>query len=377
MSAGDRAIAALREAARDGVRLMPRGSGEWWPGTTDGARALDGAPAGVTRVDAGDHVATVGAGTTLATLDRALAADGAFVALDAPGGTSRTLGGVLAAGSAGPLAALYGPPRDQVLGLTFVAGTGVVARTGGRVVKNVAGFDLAKAIIGAHGAFGFITEVHLRLRARPAADRTRAWSGDLPRVEDAARRLLAAGAMPAAFEVTGPGLSRALGVGDTWSLLVRALGTDTGVEEELAAAAAAVMGSGCAEAPAPGEAWPRWRSAVGAWPAVLRVGADPASWPEGIAAVERHAGRLADVSITVPRGTVRVGLPKLVPVVAAAIRVDAARRGWPVTLERADAATRASVGVWGALPAGVGGLIERLRAVFDPLKLLAVPLAGA
>ena len=194
---------------------------------------------------------------------------------------------------------------------------------------------------------------------------------------EAARRLLAAGALPAAFEVTGPGLSRALGVADTWSLLVRAMGTDTGVEEELAALAAAVSGSGCADAAAPGDAWPRWRAAVGAWPVVLRAGADPGTWPEGVAALERHAGRLADVSITVPRGTVRAGLPALVPVVAAAIRVDAARRGWPVTLERADAATREAVGVWGALPAGVGTLLERLRAVFDPLQVLAVPLVGA
>src|SRR3972149_4200064 len=74
--------------------------------------------------------------------------------------------------SGAPLAALFGPPRDQVLGLSMIAGNGTLLRVGGRVVKNVAGFDLAKAVIGAHGGFGAIVEVHLRLRARAQADRT-------------------------------------------------------------------------------------------------------------------------------------------------------------------------------------------------------------
>jgi glycolate oxidase FAD binding subunit len=368
---------AMRAAAERGARVMPRGSGQWWPGTLDGAQALGGADTGIVRVDAADHVATVGAGCTLADLDAALAAHGAFVALDPPGPASRTIGGALAAGGAGPLGALYGPPRDQILGMTFLAGNATAVRTGGRVVKNVAGFDLAKAVIGSHGAFGYITETHLRLRARPAADRTRAFAGGAEAVVVAGRSAMAGGVAPAAFEILSPALAEALGGPPEWVLAARALGTSAGVDEELDAVAAAVHAAACADTTMPADLWSRWRDAVGGWPVILRVGADPATWPQALALARRHGAGLLGASITVPRGTVRLGLARLTAVTARALRADAAQAGWPVTLERADPATREAVGVWGALPPGVERLVRDLHATFDPLHLFAVPLLAA
>jgi len=338
---------------------------------------LRGTDPAIVRVDAADHVATVGAGCPLSDLDAALAAAGAFLALDPPGPASRTIGGALAAGGGGPLAALYGPPRDQVLGMTFLAGNGTAVRSGGRVVKNVAGFDLAKAVVGAHGAFGCITEVHLRLRARPATDRTRCFAGSRAALAGAARAAMAGGAAPAAMEILSPELASGLGAADDWTLAARAMGTAEGADEELAGLAPVMGAAGCREVAAPADLWPRWRALVGAWPVILRVGADPAAWPDAIAIAERHGAPPAGSSVTVPRGTVRIGLPRLAAVTAAAIRADAATRGWPVTLERADAATREAVGVWGALPPGVERLVRDLRATFDPLHLFAVPLVAA
>src|SRR6185369_16106308 len=132
----------------------------------------------------------------------------------------------------GPLAALFGPPRDQVIGLTFVAGAGTTVRTGGRVVKNVAGFDLAKLVVGGRGAFGVIAEAHLRLRAIPEADLTRTWIGSRAEIAQATARLMNAGAMLAALEVTGSGLRAGMDAG-TWTMMARALGTGVGVAEEL------------------------------------------------------------------------------------------------------------------------------------------------
>ncbi|MFI5207993.1 MAG: FAD-binding oxidoreductase, partial [Gemmatimonadales bacterium] len=237
----DRLTAEVRRAASHRGRLVPRGSGGWWTDATPGSVPLDCAvPGGLTRLDAADLVATAGAGCTLADLETGLAEHGAWLALDPPGPRTRTLGGVLGSGASGPLAAGFGPPRDQVLGLTIVAGNGEVVRTGGRVVKNVAGFDLAKLVIGGHGAFGIVVEAHLRLRARPAADRTRAWAlADAPAL---AQRLLAAGVTGAAFEVVSPALAEALGLPLSWTLLLRALGTADGVDEELDAASAALRG---------------------------------------------------------------------------------------------------------------------------------------
>jgi len=367
-------VAQVREAAGTGTRLAPRGAGRWWPETAAGAAPLDAAlEPRVTRLDAADLVATAGAGCSLAALDTALADHGAWLALDPPGPRERTLGGVLAAGGGGPLAASFGPPRDQVLGLTFVAGNGTVVHSGGRVVKNVAGFDLAKLVIGGHGAFGLIAQAHLRLRARPACDRTRAWPAPRHALPTIIARLFAAGAIPAACEVVSPGLADAIGLEMQWTLLVRALGLEAAVEEELAViATATAAGRGSAVTP---DVWARWREAVGGWPMIVRVGADPAAWRD--AADLALATGARDVSITVPRGAVRAGFPLSDAAAVRSVRAAAARHGWPVTLERADAATRAAAGLWGAMDAGAARLARALRATLDPDDVFAVPLWGA
>ena len=119
-----------------------------------------------------DLVATVDAGVAIGTLRRRLADDGMWLAIDPPGRPERSIGSIIAAGTAGPLRQGFGPVRDHVLGLSVVTGDGRVVRAGGRVVKNVAGYDLGKLQIGGFGGFGVITELNLRLRALPRADQT-------------------------------------------------------------------------------------------------------------------------------------------------------------------------------------------------------------
>lgn len=374
---------AVRAAADAGRRLVPRGAGLWWRDLPTGATVLDLTPLdGVSRFDVADLVATSGAGCPLDRLAARLSERGAWLALDPPGPPSRSLGGALAAGGGGPLAAGFGPPRDQVLGMTVVAGNGTVVRLGGRVVKNVAGFDIAKAVIGGHGGFGVITEVHLRLRARAEADTTCAWTGPAAAVDAASAALLGAGAVPAAFEVMSPRLAAALGYEDAWLLALRAIGTARAVDEELGAAARILaarrdcrMSSPTPDTPHPAP-WDGWRWAVGSWPVVLRLGADPVSWSEAVALAGEHLDDLLGASVTVPRGTVRIGASRVTPSAAQALRAAAARRGWPVTLERADAPTREAVGVWGALAPGVRQLTQALRATFDPNGVFAVPLVA-
>ena len=326
---------------------------------------------GVTRLDPADLVATAAASCTLAELDAALAAAGVWLALDPPGPRTRTLGDSLGAGGGGPLAARYGPPRDQVIGMSFVAGQGTLVKTGGRVVKNVAGFDLAKLLIGGQGAFGTIEEVHLRLRARPEADATRAWAGPREALAAATHRLMTGGSMLAAFEVgNGPWVmgNRGSGIGNRESgignrdciLLARAQGTTAGVREELDAAAECLRG--CAEVPVPADVWERWSADVGAWPVIARIGADPDTWAEAVAMAEGFGATA--FSATVPRGTVRAQFAGSAVEALRRLRAAAAQRGWPMTLEQADEATMAEVGVWGALNAGTERLVEALRAAF-------------
>jgi glycolate oxidase FAD binding subunit len=366
--------AALKAGAGRRARLHVRGAGLWWPDAPADAEVVSVAALdAVSDFNPADLVVTSGAGTPLDALTSRLAARGAFLALDPPGPPSRSLGGVLATGSSGPLAAHYGSVRDQVLGLVVVAGDGTVVRLGGRVVKNVAGFDLAKLVIGGYGGFGVIAEAHLRLRALPKADRTAAWAGDAGWASRAAGAALAAGATPAALEVVSPELAAALDWGDGWVLAARALGAPAGIDEELDLVARAAGGRPAPAVAADG-AWARWRAVVGRWPMVVRIGADPAAWADGVALARRHLGPLLGASITVPRGTVRIGADGVAPEGVRRLRADAAARHWPVTLERADAATRAAVGVWGALPPAAERLTRELRALFDPAGSLAAPL---
>lgn len=169
-------VDALAECVRTstgGLRI--RGGGTWLD-TGQMVRAshelrLD-AFGGVRAYVPADLTISVGAATTLAELNEVTAAHGQWCPLLSWGDDRATVGAVIATATAGPAAATLGRPRDLVLGLECVDGLGRVIRAGGRVVKNVAGFDLTRLMTGAWGTLGVITEVHLRLRARPAVDFT-------------------------------------------------------------------------------------------------------------------------------------------------------------------------------------------------------------
>jgi glycolate oxidase FAD binding subunit len=120
----------------------------------------------------GDLTLVVRAGTTLADIESVTAEHDQWLPLDPFGTNDGTIGATMATASAGPLATSFGLPRDLLLGLEFVSGRGEVVRGGGKVVKNVAGFDLSRLLTGSWGTLGVITEVSLRLYARPRVDRT-------------------------------------------------------------------------------------------------------------------------------------------------------------------------------------------------------------
>ena len=131
---------------------------------------------GVIEYIPGDLVITVRAGTTLAELAQLTAEHDQMLALDpytsTPGLDTSTIGAVVATASHGPLAHGFGRVRDLVLGCSFITGDGTIVRAGGRVVKNVAGFDLVRLTTGAWGTLGVITDVSLRLHARQPVDET-------------------------------------------------------------------------------------------------------------------------------------------------------------------------------------------------------------
>ena len=145
---------------------------------------------GIVEYVPGDLTLTARAGTTLAEIRHTTAAHGQWLALDPAAGDEGSIGATVATASAGPLANAFGTPRDLVLGLEFVMGSGAVARGGGRVVKNVAGFDLTRLLTGSWGTLGVITEVTVRLHARPEVDESYAIAFDDERSVERTRLLL-------------------------------------------------------------------------------------------------------------------------------------------------------------------------------------------
>lgn len=119
-----------------------------------------------------DLTCTVQAGCTWQTMQDVLAKHGQFVALDALWPARATVGGVCATNDSGALRHRYGSLRDQVLGMTIVLADGTIAKTGGRVVKNVAGYDLPKLMVGSMGTLAIITEVTFRLYSLPLHSRS-------------------------------------------------------------------------------------------------------------------------------------------------------------------------------------------------------------
>jgi glycolate oxidase FAD binding subunit len=117
----------------------------------------------------GDLVCTVDAGVGFSDINRELAQAGQMLALDPPGAERLLVGEVFDRALSGPLSHSHGEPRDLVLGLTVELADGTVARSGGKVVKNVAGYDLGKLFTGAHGRLGRIRELTVRLHPLPAA----------------------------------------------------------------------------------------------------------------------------------------------------------------------------------------------------------------
>ena len=183
------ASAVLRAAAELGLAVLPRGAGtrlHWGapPSRCDlvvDTRRMDA----VLEHAAGDLVVRVQAGVSLRKLADVVGAAGQRLALDPPGsggagpggagpggagpGGTGTIGGLIATGVAGPLRLRYGAPRDLLIGITVVRADGAVAHSGGKVVKNVAGYDLGKLFAGSYGTLGLITEAAFRLHPKPQA----------------------------------------------------------------------------------------------------------------------------------------------------------------------------------------------------------------
>jgi glycolate oxidase FAD binding subunit len=167
--------ATLAECARDGAAVVAIG-GSTLQSIGNTPRRCDVALhtrnlRGIREYDPRDMTAGIDAGTTLAEIARVLGEHGQWIPFDAPLPARATVGGTLAAGWAGPRRAVYGRPRDLVLGSTIALTDGTLARAGGMVVKNVTGYDMSKLYVGSLGTLGLIVRANFKTLPRPPVRR--------------------------------------------------------------------------------------------------------------------------------------------------------------------------------------------------------------
>ena len=361
---------AVREASTAGASLRIAGNGTWLEAgrPVSGARLLPlSGLAGIVDYEPGDFTLTARAGTTLTELAAATLPHRQFLALDPFGDGSGTLGATVATAASGPLSHAFGSPRDNVIGLEVVTGDGSVVRCGGRVVKNVAGFDLTRLFTGSWGTLGVITEVSVRLRALPAADETYAVTVDdrYDRLSTLLSALREASIAPLSIELLSPALARQLALPEAATLLARLGGNATSV----GAQRAVLSGLGDVRQ-APPTVWSALRAAEPRQAIVARLSSLPsrvaAVWTAAREATAGVAGALLTASAG--RGIVRCILP--------ADARDAARR-----IARIDASVvfeRLPADLWNELaPSPVSDRLSRsLKQRFDPANVLNPGVLG-
>ncbi len=218
--------ATLRWAAAQGVGVAPLASGDRFVGRTPERPFVVIATdrlRGIEIYEPADLTLTAKAGTPLAVLDAELRSHGQWLPFDPPGVDGRSLGGLVATGESGPLWTGYGELRNHVLGMTVVTGDGRTLKLGGRVVKNVAGFDLLKPLVGSRGRLAVIASVCVRAFPTPATDRVLALRG--ASASELAPTALAVGAAPV-LPVSSVLLSPAPELGAAAALVLRLHGAE-------------------------------------------------------------------------------------------------------------------------------------------------------
>ncbi|SNS87274.1 glycolate oxidase FAD binding subunit [Geodermatophilus pulveris] len=350
----------LRAAAAAGHTVVPVGgrTKTTWaapPTSADLLLDLTGLDRIVEHV-AGDLTVVAEAGVRLADLQASVGQAGQLLGLDPPE-QGATLGGVVSANASGPRRLRYGTTRDLLIGITVVLADGTVAHAGGKVVKNVAGYDLGKLFTGAHGTLGVATSTTWRLHPVPPARRV--VTLDLPDVAAAGSLAIALGRStltPTAVELIGT-------AGGAGRLVVLFESIAESVSDQ-ARSAVALLGGGTESADLPADFGAR---PGGADDVLLRLAFAPAALssvlgalPAG-AAVAAHAGT-GVCHAAVPAGEVAAVLP--------ALRSALAPHDGTAVVLRAPDAVRDRLDHWGPVGDALD-LMRRVKDRFDPERRMS------
>jgi glycolate oxidase FAD binding subunit len=317
-----------------------------------------------------DLTITVRGGTSLADLARVTGDEGQWWPVNPFGSDEGSIGATVATASSGPFAHGFGTVRDLVLGVEVVTGEGKIIRGGGRVVKNVAGFDLVRLMTGSWGTLGAISEVTLRLYAKPSHRTTMAMEAptDARRLAERCRALLDAPIIPFAMELISDNLSQRLGLPWRQMILVEFGGNASAVSAQRDA-----FGKIGAAIEAPPACWDQLRAAASGTHTVFRLSGLPVGlatrWDLAKTVLEDSDDALMHASIG--RGIVRCVVPNALSS-ATIEKLVAAKTNHTLILEsaRADLWTRIS-------PSAIADRVSQsVRRAFDPMTIMNPGILG-
>jgi glycolate oxidase FAD binding subunit len=383
----DEVAAVVREAAAAGAAIVPWGGGTAVAVGAPPARA--GVVLGLRRLsrvlehEPGDLTATAEAGLTLAALQSALRARGQWLSLDPADPERATVGGIVAANAAGARRHLYGTVRDLLIGVTVVTAEGAIVRGGGKVVKNVAGYDLPKLFVGSRGTLGIIVDATFKLRPMPDDERLIAARFD--RLKDcgaAVRSILGSDLIPNALDIADATAAPALGLPGEAVLVVGFDGLREQVDwqaGELTSLVAALGGRDVT--PLPAAAWSRLttmaRDAIAAPAAVMSLSVLPAlvvDTMEQGAQAARQRGLASAWTAHAGVGAVTGALlaeaeSAVVAAVLSEWRTIARAGGGHASLTWAPLSVKSLLPVWDDAGAA-GRIMQRIKAQLDPGNVL-------
>lgn len=313
-----------------------------------------------------DLTVSVEAGLRWRDLTRLLAEHQQMVPIDPPFAETATVGGVIAANSSGPRRRLYGTARDLVIGMQYAMLDGKLAQSGGMVVKNVAGLDTAKLMIGSFGTLAAIAVVNFKLIPRPEGERSFLLAFDDLRSVIAARDRIVRGALtPAAIDLLNPAAAAGLG-SRGWTLAIRAGGNTAALnryERELAQ-----LGTGVAFDDYRQETL--WRHIEDFAPQYLERHPDGAIVRVSctLKGMEPVVGSFSGQALARAGSGVCYGCFEQAEA-AAAWMSQAASSGWKAVIEFAPEAKKPSLDLWPA-PGADLEIMKRIKNLFDPSNLL-------
>jgi glycolate oxidase FAD binding subunit len=363
-------------ANRDRSPLLVAGNSSKldWGGSVTGAKSI----VSTQKLDrliahaVGDLTVTVEAGMKFSKLQEILATAGQFLPLDPAYPDRATIGGIIATADTGSLRHRYGGVRDLLLGISFIRADGKMAKAGGRVVKNVAGYDMMKLFTGSYGTLGILTAVTFRVYPLPANSGTVILTGSIEGLAKVAKILLASTLTPIAVDGLSTAFSRHLEISNTPSLAVKFATIPESIAQQSEQLLAIAKGLGLKGGSWQGEQAQRLWGGIqtGIWgdtPIGCKLGVRSTAAVETIEWIDRSTDHQAKGVIHLSSGIGACALSDVKHI--APLRSHCEASGGFVSVLQATEAVKQQIDVWGYRGNAVP-LMQKIKQQFDPGNIL-------